>query len=92
MGRQKKTITVTFEGEPNLPKLMRKVGEYNGTAFERLKPGGAFTTTFDDELVIVAMHNTRPVRLEPVTDRVPCCDEHAMALSDGIQVTCDFCR
>ncbi len=86
-----RAITVEFGGEPYVPKLMEKVAAY-GTALERLKPGATFTLMFDDRLVKVAMANVTPARLQPITDRVPCSDEHAMALSDGIEVDCDFCR
>ena len=86
-----RAITVTFGGEQYVPHPMEQVAR-QGQALERLKPGSTFTVLFDDRLVEVAMANVTPARLQPITDRVPCSDEHAMALSDGIEVDCDFCR
>ena len=86
-----RTLTIEFDGEPYVPKLMEKVAAY-GTALERLKPGATFTLMFDDRLVTVSMADAPRRHLQPITDRVPCSDEHAMALSDGIEVDCDFCR
>ena len=86
-----RSITITFDGDPYVPQRMEKVAR-QWQALERLKPGSTFTVLFDDRLVKVAMANVTPARLQPITDRVPCSDEHAMALSDGIEVDCDFCR
>lgn len=85
------TITISFDGDPYLSDLVRKVAA-QGTAFERLKPGSTFTVMFDDQLVAVSMQDTPRPRLAPVTDRVPCGRQHAMALGDGIEVDCDLCR
>jgi len=86
-----RAITVTFDGDPYVPQLMEKVGR-QGQALERLKPGSTFTLMFTDRLVAVSMQETQARRARPITDRVPCNDVHAVALSDGIEVDCDFCR
>lgn len=87
-----KTITITFDGEPYLPELMRKIANY-GQTFEQMKPGTTFIVYHPDAVAVVSMLGVATARPSFVggIQGVPCSPAHAEAMSDGIPIDCALC-